>query len=513
MNPKLYCFACMHGLETEDQRCPRCGHDNRVRVNGKGQLPFSIIKNRYLIGKALGRGGFGVTYMGLDLSLDRRVAIKEYFPSELVSRETGQSQLAPYDENSHSRFIQGRERSMEEARTIARLNDVPAAVNVYDVFLANDTLYIVMEYIEGETLRARVKAAGGKLPAAAALTLLHPVFGALSQIHRQGIVHRDVSPDNIMLRASTGSAVLLDFGAAHSMELDAESEHSTSLRPGYAPVEQYSRTGLQDARTDEYALCATIYFAITGQKPVAAMERAFGEAPLPLPRALGADISPAAEAVLMKGLSVQAKDRYPDIATLEAALDAAMGGAMGGAVAPQPTVQPMPFMPRMQPTQPAYGPSDSGQTVAAQAVSAQSGSAQPPRPKKPLGLIVAFGVTACAMLAVLLVLLLKPGALPPGTAPTSTQSAAPATATAKATATATATATMAATPEATATPTAKAGVAPTPGWSYTNAPWASATPTAKAGLAPTPGWSYTNAPWATATPTAKAGLAPTPGWS
>ncbi|NLI22092.1 MAG: serine/threonine protein kinase, partial [Clostridiales bacterium] len=264
MNPKLYCFACMSRLETEDARCPVCGHDNRVRVNGKGLLPFSIIKNRYLIGKALGRGGFGVTYIGMDLSLERRVAIKEYYPTDLVSRESGQSALTPHDEDTRARFEQGRERSKQEARTIASLNDVPDAVNVHDVFLANDTLYIVMEYIQGETLRARVLREGGRIPPETLLALLKPVFAALTQIHRQGILHRDVSPDNIMFRATNGRPVLLDFGAAHSMQPDAESEHSTSLRPGYAPVEQYSRKGLQDARTDEYALCATMYFALTG---------------------------------------------------------------------------------------------------------------------------------------------------------------------------------------------------------------------------------------------------------
>ncbi|NLI21806.1 MAG: serine/threonine protein kinase [Clostridiales bacterium] len=322
MNPKLYCFKCMSTLETEDGRCPHCGHDNRVRVNGSGCLPYSIVNKRYLIGKALGRGGFGVTYIGRDLSLDRRVAIKEYLPGELVNRTPGQSALAPYDESSRMSFERGRERSLEEARTIARLNDVPDAVNVYDVFIANNTLYIVMEYIKGETLAELTRRRGGRLPAGEALALLRPVFRALTLIHAQGIIHRDVSPDNIMFRAKTGRAVLLDFGAAHDYAGGGETEHSTSLRPGYAPVEQYSRYGRQDERTDEYALCATLYFAITGQKPVASMERAFGDVALTAPSALGADITPGMEAVLLKALSVNASDRYADIPALEAALDA-----------------------------------------------------------------------------------------------------------------------------------------------------------------------------------------------
>ena len=330
MNPKLFCFQCMLPLETETQTCPNCGYDNRVRQNGKGQLPMSIVKNRYLIGKCLGRGGFGITYIGLDLSLERRVAIKEYYPKELAYRDEG-SELHTYDEECRRIFCEGRERSMLEARTIARLSDVPDAVDVHDVFLANETLYIVMEYIQGETLRARVLREGGRMAPERLLTSLRPVFGALSEIHRQGVIHRDVSPDNIMFRASNGRAVLLDFGAAHDFRPGNSGEHSTSLRPGYAPVEQYSSKGLQDARTDEYALCATLYFALTGQKPVAAMERAFGGEELPPPTALGVAVAPAVEAVLLKGMALQATDRYPDIEALERAFEQTL--TMGGAVA------------------------------------------------------------------------------------------------------------------------------------------------------------------------------------
>ncbi|HNW87691.1 MAG TPA: protein kinase [Candidatus Limiplasma sp.] len=325
MDPKQYCFQCMRLLNEGNLICPHCGYDNHVRTNGNGYLPFSIVKKRYLIGKALGRGGFGVTYIGMDLSLERRVAIKEYFPSDLVSRGEDQSSLTPHDEDSRISFERGRERSMVEARTIARLNDVPDAVNVYDVLISNNTLYIVMEYIEGETLRARVKRSGGKIKPKEAFDLLQPIFGALIGIHHQGIIHRDVSPENIMFRAASDRAVLLDFGAAHELQPAAESEHSTSLRPGYAPIEQYSHNSRQDARTDEYALCATLYYAITGRKPTASLELTFGDAELTPPSGLGIAIPPAFEGVLMKGLSIQAKDRYADVRELQNAFTDALG--------------------------------------------------------------------------------------------------------------------------------------------------------------------------------------------
>ncbi|HPS81408.1 MAG TPA: serine/threonine-protein kinase, partial [Candidatus Limiplasma sp.] len=190
--------------------------------------------------------------------------------------------------------------------------------------IANNTLYIVMEYIDGITLREKVKREGGKIAPEPLLKMLAPIFKTLEQIHQQGIIHRDVSPDNIMLRNSNGRAVLLDFGAAHPYEEGMESEHSTSLRPGYAPVEQYSGKSRQDARTDEYALCATMYFAITGQKPSAAMERAFGDSELPPPSTLNVAMPAAFEAVLMKGLSVKAEDRYPSIEALENAFHTAL---------------------------------------------------------------------------------------------------------------------------------------------------------------------------------------------
>jgi hypothetical protein len=173
--------------------------------------------------------------MGLDLSLDRRVAIKEYFPSELVSRETGQSQLAPYDENSRQSFEQGRERSMEEARTIARLNDVPAAVNVYDVVLANDTLYSDGVH-RRETLRARVKAAGGNSRRRCAYAAAPGYWRAVAN-PPQGHPPPGLEPDNIMLRASTAAgAVGIRRGAQHGAGNRNASIHH--LRPGHAPVEQ-----------------------------------------------------------------------------------------------------------------------------------------------------------------------------------------------------------------------------------------------------------------------------------
>jgi len=353
-------------METENQRCPVCGYDNRLRTNGSGKLPFSIVKNRYVIGKALGRGGFGITYIGMDLLLERRIAIKEYFPGELISRAEGQSYLVAYDDQSQLAFEKGLERSITEARTIAKLNNVPDIVNVFDVFRANSTLYIVMEYIQGETLRARVASAGGRIAPAALMRMLGPIFSALTQVHGKRIIHRDISPDNIMFRADTGRAVLLDFGAANHYQTDVESDHSTNLRPGYAPPEQYRTNSVQDARTDEYALCGTLYYALTGQKPLASLERAYDNDDLQPPSALGVAIAPAFEAALMKGLSLNAKDRYADIATLEKALTEALPADANRSGEPQttPEIKPQPITPKLDDPQRQTDEPDYEKTIA-----------------------------------------------------------------------------------------------------------------------------------------------------
>lgn len=313
------CFGCMHMLPAPEAVCPHCGHDNRIRVNDPTYLPATVLQGQYFVGKALGRGGFGITYLGYDMNLERVVAIKEYFPAAMANREAGSNTLHTYRE-SQGDYERGCQRALEEGRMVARMGNVPGVVQIYNVFQANGTVYIVMEYIQGVTLASMVKQAGGRIAWKQLLELMLPIMDALHTIHGMRVVHRDVSPDNIMIRQN-GQAVLLDFGAAHNVSEHTASEHSVSLRMGYAPIEQYSRTGKQDGRIDEYALCATMYHALTGVKPPDATERLFEESEL---QALApAGVPAAVEQVLLKGMSVKAQDRYSSVAEFKAALLAA----------------------------------------------------------------------------------------------------------------------------------------------------------------------------------------------
>ncbi|MDD3409407.1 MAG: serine/threonine-protein kinase, partial [Eubacteriales bacterium] len=310
INAKEWCFRCMARLDVPSSVCPKCGYDNASCEKKPGLLPSGVLAGQYIVGKMLGRGGFGITYIGMDAYLRRRVAIKEYFPAQLVVRDPQTQALHAFDEQEEQAFAQGRERAIEEGRVIAAIANVPGVVKVYSVVPANNTVYIIMEYIDGQTLTQRVLEMNGHMPWAMLFPLISPIMLSLEQIHEHGVVHRDISPDNIMLRRENGQAVLLDFGAAHVLSGDSKGEHSVSLRIGYAPAEQYSHTGEQSGRIDEYALCATLYFALTGCKPVDAQERMYGHTPLPLPRSLGADVPEAVEQVLLKGMAMQAADRY-----------------------------------------------------------------------------------------------------------------------------------------------------------------------------------------------------------
>ena len=318
------CFRCMQELDMPGEICKKCGYDNRVRTNEPGFLPPTVLKDQYCVGMAMGRGGFGITYIGYDRNLCRRVAIKEYFPAGLAHRMGTERESAfsirPYND-SREDFLRGLNRTLQESQIVAQMGRVNNVVQVYNAFEENGTAYIVMEYIQGKTLSALVKE-GGPMEWERAYDLLRPIMQALESIHAKGIIHRDVSPENIMLDGETGETMLLDFGAAHQY-VDIESGHTRSLRPGYAPKEQYSSITTQDGRTDEYAVCATFYYLVTGRTPPEADMLDCEVAHLQAPIQSGAKITEAAQRVLLKGMSVRIEDRYESMAELIAAFDAA----------------------------------------------------------------------------------------------------------------------------------------------------------------------------------------------
>ena len=306
---KRYCMKCMRptgGTEV----CPYCGYAGEGEHKSHVLKPGTILKEQYMLGEPLGQGGFGITYIGRDINLDIRVAVKEYFPNGYAVRNVEASDaITITDERLRLDVQKGKDSFLREARTLARFRGTPGIVEVLNFFEANDTAYIVMEYLEGETLGQRLKE---KLFTADEIfRRMEPVLTTLEKVHRQGVVHRDISPDNIMMLLN-GSLKLMDFGAARLMNYGDQRSVSVMLKAGYAPEEQYRTKGEQGPWTDIYALCATIYKCITGITPDDALDR-MTEDEVKWPSEMGFAISLRQEAVLKKGMAIRQKDRFQSI--------------------------------------------------------------------------------------------------------------------------------------------------------------------------------------------------------
>lgn len=297
--------------------CPYCGCDNSTVSNESHQLECgSILAGTYLVGKVLGQGGFGITYVGWDLNLNMKVAIKEYYPEGCVTRDTHTHvSVLTYAGTKETYFRKGKESFVEEARTLARFSGDSGVVGVRTFFYENGTAYIVMDFVEGETLKSYAARNGGRLPAAEVLSLFRPLMKTLAHVHDNNLLHRDISPDNIMVR-SDGTLALLDFGAARQISAMGERSNTINVKHGYAPEEQYRTHGEQGPWTDIYALCATIYRLTTGVTPIEALDRAMNEKELAPPNQLGADFTSEQESAIMHGLAVRANFRTHDMREL-----------------------------------------------------------------------------------------------------------------------------------------------------------------------------------------------------
>ena len=375
------------GIKTDKQN-PRC-----LEVN-------TVLAGKYLVGPVLGEGGFGITYGGYDLNMETRIAIKEYFPVELVTRDTtrrstgkgggasggqvsgsastsggGSDRVVSLSGEKSKTYQQGLKKYVDEARNVSQFSGIPGIVSVKDFFYENDTAYIVMEYIEGVSLKEYLKQKGGKVSEEEALAVMRPVLEALEKVHAAGIVHRDISPDNIMLtfteeakaedagvgagpagangpvsgwnagqsgqagrNAQTASGShsspvsmappiygniaavrLIDFGAARMTAKNDQKSLTIILKHGYAPEEQYRSHGEQGPWTDVYALCAVFYRMLTGKVPEPAMDRLFSDG-LKRPEELGSKVSPAVSEAIMRGLAVKKEDRIRSVRELMDAL-------------------------------------------------------------------------------------------------------------------------------------------------------------------------------------------------
>ena len=266
---------------------------------------------RYTIEGVLGQGGFGITYLGIDELHEKKVAIKEFFPQGIVTRNIEyQDTVTVTFVGEKDNYEKGKERFLKEARTMAKFSKDEGIVKALDFFEINNTAYIVMEYLEGITLKQYLRE-NQRIAPEDLIELLVPLIESLDEIHSQGMIHRDISPDNIMVLPD-GRIKLMDFGAARDYTEFGEKSLSIVLKPGYAPPEQYQTHGVQGPWTDIYALCATMYKCITGENPPDAIERVMDDH-LKKISAFGIPVLPQIEEAIIKGMSVAANDRYQNV--------------------------------------------------------------------------------------------------------------------------------------------------------------------------------------------------------
>ena len=276
----------------------------------------TTLSGQYVIEKVLGQGGFGITYKAIDHKNNRPVAIKEYFPDSMVYRSAATVISHPGERTEFFEF--GKKGFLAEAETLAKFLGNENIVRVYSYFEENQTAYFAMEYVDGIPLDKYLRDKGGRISIEEANAILIPIMDALGAVHGAGIVHRDVSPDNIYI-SNDGRIMLLDFGAARYSLGDKSRSLDVVLKHGFAPKEQYSRRGKQGPFTDVYALGATYYFALTSKRPPDSIER-MEEDDLVPPSTLGVKISEHQEEAILKALSVSAQDRFKSMAEFKAAM-------------------------------------------------------------------------------------------------------------------------------------------------------------------------------------------------
>jgi serine/threonine protein kinase len=307
-----HCINCLHeSTGLYEYPCASCNwYPEQYSNSGLYLSPGTILHGQYQIAKLLGHGGFGITYLAWDNLLEIKLAIKEYMPRDFATRNSTNSEISTFAGDAQANFSYGLERFLEEARTLAKFQQHNGIVSVLNVFYGNGTGYMVMEYVDGLTLKEYL-IQKDKLTWEQTLKLFMPVMDALREVHKYGMLHRDISPDNIYL-CRDNRVKLLDFGSARY----ALGGHSRSLsvvvKPGYAPEEQYRTKGNQGPWTDVYSVAASMYRCITGLVPPDALDR-LDEDELRTPSKLGINIPDKAERELMAALAIKSNKRTQSI--------------------------------------------------------------------------------------------------------------------------------------------------------------------------------------------------------
>lgn len=314
------CLGCMELHSREFEICPECGYvSGMMPENPLHIYPGTYLKNRYIIGKVIGSGGFGITYIAWDTLLKTKVAVKEYLPSEFSTRSSGQTKVTVFTGDKTVQFTDGKDKFVDEAKRLAKFQNESGIVKIFDSFEENNTAYIIMEYLDGCTLGEYLEI-NGKMDADKAIELITPVIESLNSVHEVGIIHRDVAPDNIFV-TKNGDVKLIDFGASRYATTSKSRSLSVLIKPGYSPEEQYRSRGDQGPHTDVYSLAATLYKMITGVTPPDALERrAYYEKKRkdilePITK-YSKEITDNQEAAIYNALNIKIEDRTPDTVTL-----------------------------------------------------------------------------------------------------------------------------------------------------------------------------------------------------
>lgn len=333
------CYNCFAQRESPEGPCPYCGFD--LEENAK-KFPVAlragtVLNDRYIVGRVLGQGGFGITYLAFDTQLQAKVAVKEYMPNEIATRIEGTT-VSVAMETKADDFTYGAERFQEEARTLAKFIGHPNIAGVSSYFDANDTSYFVMDYIEGVSFKNYIANNGGRVSVEETLNVMIPVLRALTAVHAEGFIHRDVTPDNIYI-SKDGNVKLLDFGSARYSIGDKSKSLDVILKVGYAPKEQYIRRGRQGPYTDVYSCAACFYAALTGVLPPESLERLDQDELVPVSQA-GIDIPDWLDRAILKGLAVQPEDRFQSAAEFLDAIENQIAVEVPGAVPAEP-LQPV----------------------------------------------------------------------------------------------------------------------------------------------------------------------------
>lgn len=313
---KLLCSNCFSPIKKEP--CKKCGFSEESYVPDNMVLPVgTVLMGNFIIGKVLGKGGFGITYLAYDVKYHKIIAIKEYFPIELAIRKQGETGLMVRDRKSAELFKSGVAKFYNEAGFIARFSDNPSIVKVYQFFYENNTAYFTMEYLTGMTLKDYVINCG-MLNEGQALYVADRAVSALKAVHGQSVLHRDVCPDNIML-CRDGTVRLLDFGSARQVFPEGSQLLTVILKPGFAPIEQYMRKGKQGEWTDIYALAASVFYALTMQVPENPQNRLEDDSDM---ETNSYRIKPELWEVIYKAMMLRYTDRYSSTEEFQNALAA-----------------------------------------------------------------------------------------------------------------------------------------------------------------------------------------------